>query len=82
MIPTSIRNTFFTTLSDIENDIASFVHKPGSHMTRHRYCDFKDTISATLSLSMNRSNTELFNYMRNKTTHSVKISIHSATSKV
>lgn len=62
MTPASIRNTFFSTLSDIENDIASFVQKPGSHMTRHRYCDFKDTVLATLSLSMNRSNTELFNY--------------------
>lgn len=62
MTPASIRNTFFTTLSDIESDISSYVQKPGAHMTRHRYCDFKDTVLATLSLSMNRSNTELFNY--------------------
>lgn len=62
MIPTSIRKTFFSTLSDIENDISSYVQKPGAHMTRRRFCDFKDTVLATLSLSMNRSNTELFNY--------------------
>ena len=62
MTPASIRHTFFSILSDIENDISSFVQKPGSHMTRHRYCDFKDTVLATLSLSMNRSNTELLNY--------------------
>ena len=62
MIPSTVRNLFFTTLSDTEANIKDYVNNPGSDMTRHRYCDFKNTILATLSFSMNRSNTELLNY--------------------
>lgn len=62
MKPSTVRKRFFSVLSDTEDNISSFVHNPGVHMTRHRYCDFKDTVLATISLSMNRNNTELLNY--------------------
>lgn len=66
MLPSTIRNKFFSVISDIEANISSFVNNPGSDMTRHRYCDFKDTIFATLSFSMGRTNTELYNYFELK----------------
>jgi len=69
MIPSTVRKTFFDTLSQTEDNIADFVNNPGSDMTRHRYCDFKNTVLATLSFSMNRSNTELFNYFGLKSKH-------------
>lgn len=62
MTPSTVRSRFFTVLSATEDNIRAFVNNPGSDMTRHRYCDFKNTVLATLSFSMNRSNTELLNY--------------------
>lgn len=69
MTPSTVRNIFFSTLSQAEDDISTYVNNPGSDMTRHRYCDFKTTVLATLSFSMNRSNTELFNYFGLKSKH-------------
>ena len=62
MTPSTVRNLFLKTLSSTEDDIKAFVNNPGSDMTRHRYCDFKNTVLTTLSFSMNRTNTELLNY--------------------
>lgn len=62
MIPSTVRNRFYEVLSHTEDNISAFVNNPGSDMTRHRYCDFKNTVLATLSFSMSRSNTELLNY--------------------
>ena len=69
MTPSTVRKLFYATLSQAEDNIAAFVNNPGSDMTRHRYCDFKNTVLATLSFSMNRSNTELFNYFGLKSKH-------------
>ena len=68
MTPSTVRNLFFSILSQTEENIDAFVNHPGSDMTRHRYCDFKHTVLATLSFSMNRSNTELFNFFGFKNT--------------
>lgn len=62
MTPQSIRHSFFSVLNDVEKDIANYVNKPGSDMTRHRKCSFVDTVIATLCFSMNRTNTELFHF--------------------
>ena len=69
MTPATVRNSFFTILSNTEDHIEAFVNNPGSDMTRHRYCDFKNTVLATLSFSMNRSNTELLNFFGFKNKH-------------
>ena len=69
MTPATVRNSFFTILSNTEGNIEAFVNNPGSDMTRHRYCDFKNTVLATLSFSMNRSNTELLNFFGFKNKH-------------
>lgn len=68
MTPNTVRNHFFSVLKMAENNISHFVNKPGSDMTRHRKCTFMDTIAATLCFSMNRTNTELFQFfgIRNK----------------
>ena len=62
MKPNTVKKLFFSVLSGTEDNISSFVNNPGTDMTRHRWCDFTDTVLATLSFSMNRSNTELLNY--------------------
>lgn len=62
MTPLSIRKKFFEVLSDAENNISSFVNHPDSDMTRHRYCDFTDTVLSTMNFSMCKTNTELINY--------------------
>lgn len=59
MTPNTIRNRFNSVLKDAENIISNYVKNPGSDMTRHRKCTLLDTITATLSFSMNRTNTEL-----------------------
>lgn len=68
MKPSTIRKRFFSVLNDAEQNLQDFVNKPGSDMTRHRLCTFTDTINATLCFTMNRTNTELFNFfgIRNK----------------
>lgn len=68
MTPNSIRNQFFSVLEETESNISSYVNNPGSDMTRHRKCNFKNTITATLCFAMNRTNTELFQFfgIRNK----------------
>ena len=67
--PVTIRKRFFSVLEHAEKNIHLFVHAPGSDMTRHRVCPFSDTIKATLCLTMNRTNTELFHFFmsQNKT---------------
>lgn len=62
MLASTVKKHFFDTLSHIEENISSYVQVPGSDMTRHRSCDCKHTILATLNLSMNRTNTELFRF--------------------
>lgn len=62
MKPDILRKTFFSVLNNAEKNIDSFVNNPGSDMTRHRKCSFLDTITSTLCLTMNRTNTELFNF--------------------
>lgn len=69
MTPSTTRNLFFSVLSDTEKSIDLFVNKPGADMTRHRCCGFTDTVLTTLSLSMERTNTELFNYFSVKKRH-------------
>ncbi|MDO4616061.1 MAG: IS4 family transposase [Lachnospiraceae bacterium] len=62
MIPSSVRSKFYATLMETKENLDSYVNNPGSDMTRNRCCNFLDTILAILCLSMNRTNTELFNY--------------------
>lgn len=69
MTPSTVRNRFLATLSQTESNISTFVNNPGADMTRHRCCDFKNTILATLSLSMGRTNTELLNFFGLKGRH-------------
>lgn len=56
MTPNTIRNRFNSVLKDTENNISNYVNNPGSDMTRHRKCTFLNTITATLSFSMNKTN--------------------------
>lgn len=69
MVPSTVRNKFYSILFGIEERIAAFVNKPGADMTRHRHCDFTSTVIATLSFSMNRTNTELINFFGIKRKH-------------
>ena len=62
MTPATIRKRFFSVLESAEQNIHLFVNTPGSEMTRHRRCPLLDTIKATLCLTMNRTNTELFDF--------------------
>jgi len=62
MTPATIRKRFFSVLETAEKNIHLYVNTPGSDMTRHRLCPFSDTVKATLCLTMNRKNTELFNF--------------------
>ena len=62
MTPATIRKRFFSVLETAEKNIHLYVNTPGSDMTRHRLCPFSDTVKATLCLTMNRTNTELFNF--------------------
>ena len=62
MTPATIRKRFFSVLESAEQNIHLFVNAPGSDMTRHRRCPLLDTIKATLCLTMNRTNTELFDF--------------------
>ena len=62
MTPATIRKRFFSVLDSAEQNIHLFVNAPGSDMTRHRCCPLLDTIKATLCLTMNRTNTELFDF--------------------
>ena len=62
MTPATIRKRFFSVLENAEQNIHLFVNVPGSDMTRHRRCPLLDTIKATLCLTMNRTNTELFDF--------------------
>ena len=66
MTPSVIRKKFFDILYQTEINIRSFVLKPGRDMTRHRRCSFCDTILSVLNFSMERSNTELFNFFNRK----------------
>jgi len=66
MIPTTTRKTFYSVLSKAEDNVDKFVVKPGVDMTRHRSCNFTDTIISAISMSMNRTNTELFHYFNMK----------------
>ena len=62
MTPATIRKRFFSVLETAEKNIHLYVNTPDSDMTRHRLCPFSDTVKATLCLTMNRTNTELFNF--------------------
>lgn len=62
MTPATIRKRFFSVLKTAEKNIHLYVNTPGSDMTRHRLCPFSDMVKATLCLTMNRTNTELFNF--------------------
>lgn len=69
MTPSSIKSTFLSVLAGIENNISKYVQKPGSDMTRHRSCPFEDTVTATLCLGMNRTETELQNFFAPQNQH-------------
>lgn len=62
MKPTVTRTLFFNALSAAERNVEQYVKNPGRDMTRHRDCSFQDTVLATVSLSMGRTNTELFEF--------------------
>lgn len=62
MKPTVTRTLFFDALSDAEKNVEQYVKNPGKDMTRHRDCTFQDTVLATASLSMGRTNTELLEF--------------------
>ena len=67
MKPTVTRTLFFDALSDAEKNVEQYVKNPGKDMTRHRDCTFQDTVLATASLSMGRTNTgllEFFSYSK------------------
>lgn len=63
--PAIARSRFYSVLSQFEDNIKDYVNKP-TDMTRHRKCNFMDTILTTLSFGMNRTNTELFNFFETK----------------
>ncbi len=69
MTPSSVRTTFLSVLSEAKQNVASFVNRPGSDMTRNRYCTFFDTVLATMCFSMHRSNTELLDFFGIKCPH-------------
>jgi len=69
MTPATTRSLFYSVLAEAEQNIDKFVNKPGVDMTRHRSCSFTDTVLSTITLSMGRTNTELFNFFSMKKQH-------------
>ncbi len=60
--PAHIRSTLHLSLKEMENDIGSFVKRPGKDFSRHRITSFSDTILSIMTMENHSLNRELFEF--------------------
>ena len=62
MTPAHIRSTLHLSLKEMENDIGSFVKRPGRDFSRRRIGTFSDTIRSIMTMEAHSLNRELFEF--------------------